>query len=476
MLAVLRGAPYARALLFLLMARPVVAQTDARACDEARRAERTQHADNLAAINKRVVDVNNQYNKDHRACSVGRPSSSQAQSCRRAAMDKRETAIQPVHDARSDEMARHTKANIDIVRGACTSRPVSRPPAETDRGTPTPPAETEPPILATDESARVFKLGAEMNVIADELHTTTAGNPGAEFVGGLADWAGETLQFLSQRPGVPLQQMAQSLADYLTNDNTDNHRQLRAAAEQALKEFKANPSRFIGKNLPNVLPAGGLNRAGALRQINAVEKAAERVRRVATARRQVKGSIERTLRQNRSYGSGTPPQPCFATNACFPGAMAEADLFKAAGGVADDMPGGVRGVYPDTRPGGFGDDMAHTPEQIFARLEPRGNGFAPRRTGSYTPEQLDEIWRGQPVQMGSMNDINRLLEREGIGSQGLVFVEYRPGTVPGMTDVRGHVFNAQNRNGTIRYVDHTEPGRVVAVNPAQLNRVFFFPM
>lgn len=123
MLAVLRGAPYARALLFLLMARPVVAQTDARACDEARRAERTQHADNLAAINKRVVDVNNQYNKDHRACSVGRPSSSQAQSCRRAAMDKRETAIQPVHDARSDEMARHTKANIDIVRGACTSRP-----------------------------------------------------------------------------------------------------------------------------------------------------------------------------------------------------------------------------------------------------------------------------------------------------------------------------------------------------------------
>lgn len=121
----------------------------------------------------------------------------------------------------------------------------------------------------------MFKLGAEMNVIADELHTTTAGNPGAEFVGGLADWAGETLQFLSQRPGVPLQQMAQSLADYLTNDNTDNHRQLRAAAEQALKEFKANPSRFIGKNLPNVLPAGGLNRAGALRQINAVEKAAE---------------------------------------------------------------------------------------------------------------------------------------------------------------------------------------------------------
>ncbi|HEY0929187.1 MAG TPA: hypothetical protein VGE27_04660 [Gemmatimonas sp.] len=472
---VLGPAPVTRALLLVLIAQPLVAQTvDARACQDARAAERTLHADNLAALNKRVADVNARYSKDQRACTAGRPSSQQIQSCRRDALDKRAASMRPINDDRTDEDARHAKANLDIGRGACTARTVPRPPETTDRGTPTPPAEAESPILATDESARVFKLGAEMNVIADELQTTTSGNPGAEFLGGLADWAGETLQFLSQRPGVPLQQMAQSLVDYLTNDNTDNHRQLRASAEQALREFQANPARFIGKNLPNALPTGGLNRAGALRQINAVEKAAERVRRVATARRQAKGSMERTMRQNRAYGAGTPPQPCFASNACFPGAMAEADLFKASGGVGDGI--GVRGVYPDVRPGGFGDDMAHTPEKIFERLEPRGTGYAPRRAGTFNPEQLEMIWRGQPVPMGSMADINRLLEREGIGSQGLVFVEYRPETVPGMTDVRGHVFNAQNHNGTIRHVDHTEPGRRAVLKESQINRVFFFPM
>lgn len=471
---VLRRAHLVRALLLIPMARPLVAQTDGRACSEAIRAELKQHADILAEINKRVVDVNNQFNKNVRACSVGRPTAEEFRACREAAGDKREAAMQPTHDARSDEMARHAKANIDLNRGQCTSQATAKPaPPSSDRSSP--PPERESPILATDESARVFKLGAEMNVLADEMHTTTDGNPGAEFLGGLADWASETLQFLSQRPGVPLQQMAQSLVTYLTNDNANNHQQLRVAAEQALREFQTNPARFIGRNLPDVLPTGGLGRAGALRQINAVEKAAERVRRVVTERRQVKGSIERTLRQNRRYGAGTPPQPCFAANACFPGALAEADLFKANGGVGDGI--GVRGVYPDVRPGGFGDDMAHTSEQVLKRLEPRGKSYVPRSPGSFTAEQLEMIWRGQPIPMQSMQDIERLLVREGVGSQGLVFVDYQPLIMPGMTvNLRGHVFNAQNLNGTIRFVDHTEPGRRAVVQASQINRLFFFPM
>lgn len=67
--------------------------------------------------------------------------------------------------------------------------------------------------------------------------------------------------------------------------------------------------------------------------------------------------------------------------------------------------------------------------------------------------------------------------REGVGSQGLVFVDYQPLIMPGMTvNLRGHVFNAQNLNGTIRFVDHTEPGRRAVVQASQINRLFFFPM
>jgi hypothetical protein len=117
-------------------------------------------------------------------------------------------------------------------------------------------------------------------------------------------------------------------------------------------------------------------------------------------------------------------------------------------------------------------DFSHTPEQIYEKLQPHGEGFAPRRAGSYTPEQLDLIWNGRPISVEGPEEIARILQREGPGSQGLVIVERtRPINVP-EGGVFGHVLNAQNGNGLVDFVDRTH----MLGNVSEIQNWFFFPI
>jgi hypothetical protein len=426
-------------------------------CFNARQDENREHADKLAEIRKREVDVDAAYRKKLEACRTDRD-------CRANAVKQRTEDMVPVRQSRVDENARHSKALIDISRKNCVSTTRRGGNANgRDTGTVT---ET---ILEPSDRQRLFKLSAELDAVADELDDS--GNAGLEFAKGLADWAGGTLKFLAQKPGEPLKEMAKAIAEYLTNDNSDNHRQLRAAAEQAVREFQKNPARFIGQNLPNALPGPGvLGKAPALRQLAQVEKAAERLKALAAAERKFGNAYTKAISDGAAAGAKAPAK-CFATNACFPIALAEAELFKTGGPGGAGQPWRVRGA----RPWGA-EDMAHTPDQIRARLKPYGDGFAPRRTGSYTPEQLDAIWQGNAIEMSGPDQIRKLMEREGVGSQGVLLIEFErlPSDAPDA--VLGHALNVRNNGGVVEFVDKTLKGMEPTEYFQLVNRYFFFPL
>jgi len=176
------------------------------ACAQARKAEDLRHRDALAELQKQILDANNQYNKALIACG-------NVTSCQRSAADQLEEALKPIRMARSDEDTRYGKTLIDIGNGKCSGGQ--------------PAASGSDPTLSPADQSKVYKLSATMNDIASAANSI--GRAVGEFVKGLADWAKGTLDFLAQKPGVPLQQMASSLVTYLTNDNAANHRMLAQA-------------------------------------------------------------------------------------------------------------------------------------------------------------------------------------------------------------------------------------------------------
>jgi hypothetical protein len=113
-------------------------------------------------------------------------------------------------------------------------------------------------------------------------------------------------------------------------------------------------------------------------------------------------------------------------------------------------------------------DLRHTEEQLYAKLKPYGDGFAPRKPGTYNPEHLDMIWNGRPIPMEGPEQIAKILESEGIGSQGLVIAEYkRP-----QGNVSGHVVNFQNPDGKVTVVDRTHLRKDVS----EVENWLFFPI
>ncbi|MDF0645787.1 MAG: hypothetical protein P0111_17305 [Nitrospira sp.] len=350
-------------------------------------------------------------------------------------------------------------------------------------------------ILTPQGRKLLFQLSAEMNEIAKDQAGHS--DPGSEFLGGLAEWAGETLQLLAQKPGAPVEQMAKGIMDYLTNDNAANHAALRAAAEQAVREFQENPARFLGKNLPDVLPTPGsaANKARALQRVSQAEKAAARIKRMADAKNKLKEFYKKVGPPGQGYGPDARIRACSAINSCVDKALAEAQLFKTGGPIGDGTPWDIVGVHnlqtpkfpdaPSGRPPLTPDspnwpkgrpydpnqpllDLHHTREQLYAKLKPYGDGFKPRQTGTYNPEQLDMIWNGEPIPMKGPEHIATILEREGVGSQGLVMVELkRP-----QGDVAGHVVNFQNPNGKVTVVDRTR----LRIDSSEVENWFFFPI
>ena len=104
--------------------------------------------------------------------------------------------------------------------------------------------------------------------------------------------------------------------------------------------------------------------------------------------------------------------------------------------------------------------------QTIRKLQPYGENFAPRIPGSFNPEQLDQIWKGVPINVDGPDEIRKLLGREGPGSQGVVIT---------FTKRMGHAFNAFN-DGVVQFADDTNYGRNPLGHAPQVVSWFFFPL
>jgi hypothetical protein len=301
----------------------------------------------------------------------------------------------------------------------------------------------------------MLKLAAQMDRIAQQAQNATKVAVD-HFFAGLATWAGNTLRFMSQKPGVPLTQASKAIAAYLTNDYRANDQKLRAAAVQAVNQLQNDPARFLGEILPNLLP---LPKVKMLEQIAQVEKSVERISQVAKIEETFAGEFNsNALKSSETapvpqFGAASTPQP-FADNACVSTAVGQDALWAA------DETFQIQGV--EILNGKT--DLVMTGAEVQELLKAR-YGDIIRRNPNFTPQErlLFRLGTPMPVKPG---DIERILGPWD-GSRGLVFI--RP--VKGI----GHAFNVRNLKGFIQYLDASQKmdGRLWFNLP--LKDVFFFP-
>ncbi|HRZ86261.1 MAG TPA: hypothetical protein P5287_00450 [bacterium] len=117
---------------------------------------------------------------------------------------------------------------------------------------------------------RMMDLAREMDRVATEMqkHATEASN---EFFGGMADSIKRSAEFLAQKPGSCVPQMAKNISDYLTNDYKENNQKLYDEAVKAVDEIQKNPARFFGEHAGDIALAAG----GAMGEMGAIPRAAE---------------------------------------------------------------------------------------------------------------------------------------------------------------------------------------------------------
>ncbi len=485
-------------------------------CDRAKYAEMRRYELAMAALQKEEFDIVNDYERDRSNCRDDG-------NCQTQAANREDAKLGDLHQRGAEEGTRRDQALSRIARGDCSSTETSQ--KNDPPGTPPPPnpsTNRNPPagdrattrgggsaggpgspnrsgtpgrpgsnsttggtggsrgtgiqaeeVLTPEHRNLLFKLGAEMNVIAQEQEQHL--NPGTEFIGGVAEWARDTLELLAQEPGVPVRDMGEAIVAYLLNNNTANHKALKEAADEALKEFKKNPARTLGKTLPNLLPGPGESTAGVrfIRQVEQVEQAAGKISGMARAG-QAFGHVYQGVLEDAAALGGAAPKRCFAENACFPTALAHAEQFKSGGPLGNGSPFRVNGVY-NPLGSDIPEDLAHTPQQVFDRLQPYGKNFQPRHPSSFSPDELRVIQEGIPVPVSGPDRIKDILIKEGDGSQGLVVVAYRPtATEP---KPLGHVFNAQNNNRVLQFIDHTLlPGADPLFTSALVEHWFYFPI
>lgn len=413
-----------------LLAQPV----NAARCKQARAEEEDRHQDNLAALQKRHVDIENAFTKERFACRNNA-------SCVSRAAEKHETSMVTWRQDGSEENSRYAKAQIDIGRGVCTSRAT---PIDSAAGRTVAPTEQEGPILATDDTKRLFKLSAEMNELAQEFDVGQARDPITEFGKGLGDFLKGTIDLLAQKPGVPVQQQAQGIIDYLTNDNAANHKLLLQAAKGGIQAFQANPARFLGQNLPTMLPGPGvLGKAAALRQLSKVEQAAGRLRTLVANKRAWNRNLNKAMGEVCTVGSGVGPARDLADNACLDVALMNSVA------IEHKSPFIARGVHKQGV-----SDRAQTPAQVSARLRALGEKFAAQNPVNYTAPELGEVAVGNPIGLRSLGEIRHKLLTGPEDSQGIVFAQLRADAV-NVGDPGIHAFNGYRDKGFTKFLDGT---------------------
>lgn len=121
--------------------------------------------------------------------------------------------------------------------------------------------------------------------------------------------------------------------------------------------------------------------------------------------------------------------------------------------------------------------MSKLRSEITKNLEPVGKSFNPRNAGTFTTEQLAEIAKGNPIRVFSPNEVQQMLQKEGVGSQGLLFVQYHPTPNPKAGQIFNHVMNVEKPGlAPATFIDKTTPGVAPVLDRDRVKGLFFFPM
>src|SRR5579872_5229408 len=311
------------------------------------------------------------------------------------------------------------------------------------QGSTSTPTQPSPPV----DTSTLSKLVAQLQDIMQQ-----AGTAVDHFLAGLATWAENTGRFLAQKPGVPLSQAAQAIGTYLTSDYNANDAKLRAAAVEAVGQMQADPARFFGENLPNLLPLPKM-----LGQIARVEKATQRVTAVAKIEQEFAAAYNSKVPSLPKVPEPMPNMPAtlkepplFAKNSCFPVAIAQDEAWANGGGNIVKSPFAFEAEA----------DMAASRSDVYSTLEKR-YGQVQRLYPGFTPDQKLAFSMGNPIKV-SPSEISEYLGARG--SRGLIFavpdaqkfgefLELAPGT-----EILAHAFNGRNLGNVIKLFDATVLG------------------
>jgi hypothetical protein len=180
-------------------------------------------------------------------------------------------------------------------------------------------AEAADPIAPNDGISGLKKLSEELSQAADQAgkNALTAAD---HFGQGLGETLKGTIDALAQprggfgRPGPLLQGMI----DYLNADALENHQRMLDNAMKAMEEFQKDPARFLGKELPNVVPLGELGKAeeiakvaGAARRFTQAERNAANFAKFEKGMSEVaqageEANAAQNAAQKAAAGGGTP--------------------------------------------------------------------------------------------------------------------------------------------------------------------------
>lgn len=138
---------------------------------------------------------------------------------------------------------------------------------------------------------------------------------------------------------------------------------------------------------------------------------------------------------------GNPDGPACAKNACFPTALAQAELWRHPEDLGT-LPAGTRinGLRADGSP-----DMTMAPEDVTRELEQRFGGTAAANNPVYTPEEIMSQQQGTPIPVSPAR-LQQILNSGQNGSQWLIFIKHINGD--------GHVFNARTTSNGTQFLDN----------------------
>jgi hypothetical protein len=357
----------------------------------------------------------------------------------------------------------------------------SRPPAQ---GSPPSSAapDTSPCVPISDDTRRrLLELASQVEPWWQSNFAATG-----EFFGGLVQMAWDDLVSIAKfgygafdryaRAADPGQTVARDIesgilgarsaaGQYLSSpqklDQFDPVRLVRIEVERYQKLWNESHARGAARGAYNLLNLAPLPGCGGVRAaINPVREA-----RAVTRAEHVTTSLSGAGRRAAAFADGWGNQPQTGARGTRPASVGgnphnpecgEYNCFAVSVAKARSFATGRRYSARAVRPGEAADVPIRSAEMHNILASTYGLRGV-RQAGLYTSQELVEHALGMPSRM-NMDRIATILTRSGPGAQGLVFVRvpaHQP-TFPGETV--GHVFNAVNENGAVRFIDAQPAG------------------